>query len=59
MAATFALTPAVAVQGIIDYKTTEGRKLYSNATYKLDEGLYNCKPDGLYQFLQSLHNQAQ
>ena len=43
----FALTPAVAVQGIIDYNTTEGRKLYGHATYKLDEELYDCKPDGV------------
>ena len=47
---TFTLTPAVAVIGVIDYKTTEGRKLYAHTTYKLDEELYDCKPDGLYQF---------
>ena len=55
----FALTPAGAVIGVIDYKTTEGRKLYAHATYKLDEDLYDCKPDGLYQFLQALSNRAQ
>jgi hypothetical protein len=54
----FALAPSVAVQGTIDYKTQEGRKLYGSATYKLDEELYDCKPDGLYQFLQSLNNRA-
>jgi hypothetical protein len=52
----FALTPAVAVQGVIDYNSTEGRKLYVHATSKLDEELCDCKPDGLYQFLQSLSN---
>ena len=55
----FALTPAVAVQGVIDYNTTEGQKLYSTAIYKLDDELYDCKPDGLYQFLQTLSNRAQ
>ncbi len=35
----FALTPAVAVQGIIDYNTAEGRKLYIHATSKLDDEL--------------------
>jgi hypothetical protein len=54
----FALSPAVAVQGIIDYKTTQGQKLYSSATHKLDTKLYDCKPDGLHQFLQSLNNRA-
>jgi hypothetical protein len=57
--AAFALTPAVAVQGVIDYNSTKGQKLYGSATYKLDEELYDCKPDGLYQFLQSLNNPAQ
>ena len=33
----FALTPAVALQGVIDYKSVEGRKLYKTATSKLDE----------------------
>jgi hypothetical protein len=44
MAAAFALTPAVAVVGVIDFTTVVGRKLY--------------EPDGLYQFLQSVSNQA-
>jgi hypothetical protein len=55
----FAFTPAVAIIGIIDYSTIEGRKLYGHATSKLDEELYDRKPDGLYQFLQSLNNCAQ
>ena len=55
----FALTPAVALQGIIDFKSVEGRKLYETATNKLDEELYDCKPDGLYQFLHSLSIRAQ
>ena len=55
----FALTPAVAIDGIVDYTTSEGRKLYNSASYKLEEELYDCKPDGLYQFLQSLSTRAQ
>jgi hypothetical protein len=55
----FALTPAVAVLAIIDCNSTEGRKLYGHATSKLDEELYDCKPDGLYQFLQSLNFRVQ
>jgi hypothetical protein len=58
MAAAFALTPAVAVIGVINYNTSEGRKLYASATAKLAEEQYDCKPDGLYQFLQSLSNRA-
>ena len=55
----FALSPALAIQGVINYETSEGRKLFSSSTHKLDEELYDCKPDGLYQFLQSLNNRAQ
>jgi hypothetical protein len=58
MAAAFALTPAVAVIGVINYNTAEGRKLYASATAKLAEEQYDCKPDGLYQFLQYLSNRA-
>jgi hypothetical protein len=57
--ARIALTPALAVQGVIDYETIEGQKSYGSATYKLNEELYDCKPDGLYQFLQSFNNRAQ
>ena len=58
MAAAFASTPAVAITGVIDYTTNEGRKIYSSATAKLDEELYNCTPDELHQFLQSLSIRA-
>ena len=54
----FALTPAIAIVGIIDYSTNVGRKIYESATAKVAEELYDCKPDGLYQFLQSLSDQA-
>jgi hypothetical protein len=54
----FALTPAIVVVGIIDYNTNVRRKLYESATAKVAEEVYDCKPDGLYQFLQSLSDQA-
>jgi hypothetical protein len=54
----FALNPAAAINGVIDYSTIEGRKLYGYATKKLDEELFDCNADGLYQFLQSLGNRA-
>jgi hypothetical protein len=56
--AVFALTPAVAVQGVVDLTTNVGRKLYESATKKVAEELYDCKPEGLYQFLQSVSNRA-
>jgi hypothetical protein len=58
MAAAFTLTPAVAVLEVINFNTNVGRKIYKSATAKIAEELFNCKPDGLYQFLQSLSNRA-
>ena len=57
-APAFALTPATAVGGIIDYTTAAGRKLYSSATAKLEEDLFDCTADDLYAFLKALKDRA-
>ena len=54
----FSLTPAMAVGGIIDYSTSAGRKLYSAATAKLSEDLYDCNAEDLYAFLKTLRERA-
>ena len=54
----FSLTPGQAIDGVIDYGNKEGRDLYKNATSPLDAELYDCKPDGFYQFMQSLDTRA-
>ena len=56
--AQFALTPAMAYEGIIDYKTTRGRKMYTSATAKLTEDLYDCNAKDLYVFLKALCKRA-
>ena len=56
--ARFALTPAMALEGIIDYKTTRGRKMYASATAKLSEDLYDCNAEDLYAFLKALRERA-
>jgi hypothetical protein len=48
----FALTPAIAVTGAVDFKTREGMKLFSAATCKLEEEPFDCNADGLHQFLK-------
>ena len=56
----FALNPGDAIQGIIDYGTAEGRKLYVHATSSImpsDEG-YDCTANGLYTFLRELTRRA-
>ena len=54
----FSLTPATAVGGVIDYTTSTGRKLYSAATAKLEEDLFDCCADDLYSFLKALKDRA-
>jgi hypothetical protein len=57
-AINFALSPALAVAGVIDYSSREGRNIFTYATTKLDEELYDCRPEGLYQFLQAIKGRA-
>ena len=54
----FSLTPATAHGGILDYATAVGRKLYSNATAKLEEDQFDCVADDLYSFLKALKDRA-
>jgi hypothetical protein len=54
----FALTPAQAVTGIIDFYGREGQRIYSSATKTLEEERYDCLPDGFYQFIATLKMRA-
>ena len=54
----FSLTPATAHGGILDYATTAGRKMYANATAKLDDDQFDCVADDLYSFLKALKDRA-
>jgi hypothetical protein len=58
MAAAFALSPAMAIPGIIDFTSRIGKDVFRFSTEKLDEELYDCHPDGMIQFLQSLSVRA-
>jgi hypothetical protein len=53
MAVAFALSPAMAVPGIIDFTSRMGKDVFRFATGKLDEELCDSHPDGMIQFLQS------
>jgi hypothetical protein len=52
--ALFALTPAVAVTGVVDFKTREGQKLFQTTMHKLEDEPFDCDAEGLHQFLKSL-----
>ena len=51
----FALVPAQATQGVIDYRRAEGVKTFQNATrsvYHDSSESFNCDQDGLWDFMQ-------
>ena len=50
----FSLTPATSIGGIIDYRTSRGRKLYASAAAKLEEEPFDCVAEDLYLFLKAL-----
>ena len=55
----FALTPAQASGGsILDLRNAGDRKLYHKAVAKLSDELFDCSPEGLFQFLRSLEDRA-
>ena len=54
----FALTPALALTGTIDYSTKQGIQLYKDATEKLSSEKFDCQAVNLKVFLESLKNRA-
>ena len=57
---TFALSPGSAITGVIDYSTTEGRKLYAYATSSIankEEG-FDCTAHELHAFLKEVSRRA-
>jgi len=57
-AVPFALSPAQSYAGVIDFRSSGGRKLYEHATAKLSDELFDCNPGDLYQFLKNLEDRA-
>jgi hypothetical protein len=54
----FALAPALANEGLIDYATPEGAKLYRAGIEKLPGDPFNCEPHGIKVFLSTLEDRA-
>ena len=54
----FALNTASVAYGIIKLITREGRALYNSGIVKINNKLFECTSDGLYQFLESLSLRA-
>ena len=57
-AVAFSLTPATSIGGVINYGTSQGRKLYATATAKLEEEPFDCVAEDLYSFLKALKDRA-
>jgi hypothetical protein len=49
----FALSPAMAVPGIIDFTSRMGKDVFRFSTEKLEEEPCDCHPDRMIQFLQT------
>ena len=56
MMAAFSLSTAAEIPGFIDYLSSEGRKIYRSATYKLSDKLFDCVPEDLTQFLDNFRD---
>ena len=54
----FALTPSAAIEGVIDFRTAEGRKLYERATARLSDILFDCTPENLFRFIEEVSKRA-
>jgi hypothetical protein len=52
--AQFALAPGLTQDGILDYSTPAGAKIYRAATLHLQDELFHCEPQGLKVFLACL-----
>ena len=54
----FALSPALATRGIIDYNSRAGERIYTSATKELDPTKYDGEAQGLMPFLELLEERA-
>ena len=54
----FALNPAQAITGIIDFTMDSNVKIYRKATSKPSEDLFDCVPEDLLLFLKTLSDRA-
>ena len=55
---SFALNPAQAINGIIDFTKDLNANLYRKATSKLSEDLFDYVPEDLLQLLKTLSDRA-
>ena len=54
----FALNPAHAVQGVINFAKSDNVKLHRKVTSRLNDDPFDCVPEDLHQFLKKLADRA-
>ena len=58
MAAAFALTPALAVNGILALDQEQGRKLWEKGCQKLDDEQFSCQQDEIIRLVKAVEQRA-
>ncbi|KAI2502027.1 hypothetical protein MHU86_12430 [Fragilaria crotonensis] len=54
----FAFSPALAVEGLLDYTKSEHSKIYKSAIREVCKEPFECEDEGLYQFLKDVQDRA-
>ena len=54
----FALAPALAIEGPLDYSRTDHAKIYKAGIRQVSDDLFNCEADNLFQFLKDVQDRA-
>ena len=54
----FAITPAHAFRGLLDYSKAEHHKVYKSGIRPVSEDPFNCDAEGLFQFLREVEDRA-
>ena len=58
MPRVFALAPAQAIDGALDYSKTDHAKIYKAGIQQVSETPFDCEADGLFQFLKEVQDRA-
>jgi hypothetical protein len=57
-AVQFAITPALAITGLLDYTKGDHVKIFRGAIKAVSDEPFNCEAEGLYQFLKDVLDRA-
>ncbi len=54
----FAFSPALAVQGLLDFTKSEHSKIYKSAIREVSKEPFDCEAEGLFQFLKDVQDRT-